>query len=110
MRSNCALIVMLLLARAAAADFGISGLTSDGQLSWTHSLYGVRGVWIPPCGGYFPATDYGCQFLYVDGLGVIHVLVNGSNNAHGGDGQWFYSPGIKFSQLRSFSMDNGGTS
>jgi hypothetical protein len=90
--------------------FGNGGTNAvvDGTLALTNSLYGVRGVWIPPCGGYFLATDYGCQFLYVDGLGVIHVLVNGANNAHGGDGRWFYSPGLKFSQLRSISMDNAG--
>ncbi len=82
----------------------------DGSLALTNSLYGVRGVWQPPTGGYFLATDYGAQFLYVDTAGVIHIFVNGYADSHAGDGQWFYNnpPGYKFGQLRSVSMDNQG--
>jgi hypothetical protein len=77
-------------------------------LAAANSLYGVRGVWQPPIGGYFLATDYGAQFLYVDITGLIHILVNGYAKVHAGDGQWFYTPGYKFGQLRSVSMDNQG--
>ena len=56
---------------------GGTNLVVDGTLAATNSLYGVRGVWQPPIGGYFLATDYGAQFLYVDITGVIHILVNG---------------------------------
>jgi hypothetical protein len=90
--------------------FGNGGenLVVDDSLAATNSLYGVRGVWQPPIGGYFLATDYGAQFLYVDKAGIIHIFVNGQNDDHAGDGQWFYTPGYKFGQLRSVSMDNQG--
>jgi hypothetical protein len=92
--------------------FGNGGenLVVDGTLARANSLYGVRGVWQPPIGGYFLATDYGAQFLYVDITGVIHIFVNGQNNDHAGDGKWFYSPSnYYFGQLRSVSMDNQGS-
>jgi sugar lactone lactonase YvrE len=87
---------------------GETNLVADDTLAVTNSLYGVRGVWQPPIGGYFLATDEGAQFLYVDITGVIHILVNGYADTHAGDGQWFYTPGYKFGQLRSVSMDNQG--
>lgn len=90
--------------------FGNGGtdLVVDDTLAATNSLYGVRGVWQPPIGGYFLATDYGAQFLYVDITGIIHIMVNGYDDTHAGDGQWFYTPGYKFGQLRSVSMDSQG--
>ncbi|HXC98695.1 MAG TPA: hypothetical protein VN048_05090 [Verrucomicrobiae bacterium] len=87
---------------------GGTSLVVDGTLAATNSLYGVRGVWQPPIGGYFLATDYGAQFLYVDVTGIIHIFVNGFADDHSGDGQWFYTPGYKFGQLRSVSMDRQG--
>jgi hypothetical protein len=87
---------------------GGTNLVADDTLAATNSLYGVRGVWQPPIGGYFLATDEGAQFLYVDITGVIHILVNGYADVHAGDGQWFYTPGYKFGQLRSVSMDHQG--
>jgi len=87
---------------------GGTGLVVDDTLAATNSLYGVRGVWQPPIGGYFLATDDGAQFLYVDITGVIHILVNGYEDTHAGDGRWFYLPGYKFGQLRSVSMDHQG--
>jgi len=87
---------------------GGTSLVVDDTLAATNSLYGVRGVWQPPIGGYFLATDEGSQFLYVDITGVIHILVNGQGDTHTGDGQWFYTPGIKFGQLRAVSMDPQG--
>jgi hypothetical protein len=80
----------------------------DDTLAATNSLNDVRGVWQPPTGGYFLATDAGAQLLYVDTAGVIHILVNGYDDDHSGDSQWFYTPGYKFGQLRSVSMDNQG--
>jgi hypothetical protein len=89
-------------------NFG-TNLVVDDTLAATNGLYGVRGVWQPPIGGYFLATDYGAQFLYVDKAGVIHIFVNGQGDDHSGDGQWFYAPAsYKFGQLRSVSMDNQG--
>ena len=87
---------------------GGTGLVVDGTLAFTNSLYGVRGVWQPPIGGYFLATDYGAQFLYVDVTGIIHVLLNGYADDHAGDGQWFYTPGHTIGQMRSVSLDPQG--
>jgi len=95
-------------ARALLFGNGGTNLAVDDTLAATNSLYGVRGVWQPPIGGYFLATDEGAQFLYVDFTGVIHILVNGYDDTHAGDGQWFYTPGYKFGQLRSVSMDHQG--
>ena len=90
--------------------FGNGGTNQvvDDTLAAINSLYGVRGVWQPPIGGYFLATDYGAQLLYVDIKGVLHILVNGFGTTHAGDGQWFYTPGYKFGQLRSVSLDHHG--
>lgn len=87
---------------------GGTGLVVDNSLAATNCLYGVRGVWQPPTGGYFLADDYGAQFLFVDTKGIIHIFVNGLNDDHSGDGQWFDTPGYKFGQLRSVSMDRLG--
>jgi hypothetical protein len=88
---------------------GGAGLVVDNTLAVTNCLDQVRGVWQPPIGGYFLATDAGAQFLYVDKSGIIHIMVNGHGHVHAGDGQWFYSPTIyKFGQLRSVSMDSQG--
>jgi hypothetical protein len=97
-------------ARTLLFGNGGTNLVVDGSPALTNSLYGVRGVWQPPTGGYFLATDYGAQFLYVDLAGVIHIFVAGDNDDHAGDGQWFYNaPTVpKFGQLRSVSMDTLG--
>lgn len=96
-------------ARTLLFGDGSTNLVADDTLAATNGLYGVRGVWQPPTGGYFLATDYGAQFLYVDTAGVIHIMVNGHGDDHAGDGQWFYSPAhYYFGQLRSVSMDNQG--
>jgi len=89
---------------------GGTNLVVDGSLALTNAYYGVRGVWQPPTGGYFLATDYGAQFLFVDNAGVVHLFVNGYADSHAGDGQWFYNnpTGYKLGQLRSVSMDKQG--
>jgi hypothetical protein len=87
---------------------GDTNLVVDDTEAATNSLYAVRGVWQPPIGGYFLATDAGAQFLYVDVSGIIHIMANGYQDTHAGDGKWFYAPGYKFGQLRSVSMDPQG--
>lgn len=39
---------------------------------------------------------------------ILHVLVKGDTDDHCGDGQWSYTPGYKFGQLRSVTTDNQG--
>jgi hypothetical protein len=80
----------------------------EGTLAKTNSLYGVRGVWSLPTGGYLLATHEGSQVLYVDPAGIIHVMVDGASGAHSGDGQWFHSAGAKVSEVRSVSLDSYG--
>jgi hypothetical protein len=88
---------------------GNTNAVVDGTLAKTNSLYGVRGVWLVPTGGYLLGTHEGSQVLYVDPAGIIHVFVNGaSGNVHSGDGQWFHSPGNKVSEVRAVSFDNQG--
>jgi hypothetical protein len=91
--------------------FGNGGTSTvvDDTLALTNSLYGVRGVWIPPSGGYFLADDYSAQFVYVDTAGILHLFLNGNNDTHAGDGQWFYNPSkYLIGQMRSVTMDNQG--
>jgi hypothetical protein len=96
-------------ARTLLFGNGGTSLVVDGTLALTNSLYGVRGIWQPPTGGYFLADDYSAQFLYVDVAGILHIFLNGSGNSHSGDGQWFYAPTKNLiGQMRSVTMDNQG--
>jgi hypothetical protein len=87
---------------------GTTNNVVDGSLAGTNGLYQVRAVWPVPTGGYLLGTDQGCQVLYVDAAGILHVFVDGQAGSHSGDGQWFYSPGYKVSEVRSATMDAQG--
>lgn len=88
---------------------GNENLVVDNSRALTNSLYGVRGVWQPPSGGYFLADDYSAQFVYVDTAGILHLFVNGQQNSHAGDGKFFYAPNnLLIGQMRSVTMDNQG--
>jgi len=81
----------------------------DGAIALNTGLYGVRGVWALPNSGYLLGTHEGSQILYLDAGGVIHVFVDGAlGNVHAGDGDYFYSPGLKVSEVRSISVDSRG--
>src|SRR5207302_6989452 len=81
----------------------------DGASALTSGLYGVRGLWPLPNGGYLLATHEGSQVLYMDPAGILHLFVDGEyGNVHAGDGQWFYAPGFKVSEVRSVTMDFQG--
>lgn len=96
-------------ARTLLYGNGGTSLVVDGTLALTNSLYGVRGIWQPPIGGYFLVDDYSAQTVYVDVNGILHLLLNGQNDDHAGDGGWFYSPTSYFTgQGRSITMDNQG--
>ena len=87
---------------------GGAGNVVDGTPAIANALNQVRAVWPVPTGGYLLGTDQGCQVLYVDPAGILHIFVNGQAGAHSGDGQWFYSPGYKVSQVRSVTLDVQG--
>lgn len=88
---------------------GSTNSVVEGSLATTNALYGVRGIWAFPTGGYLLGTDEGSHVLYVDSAGLIHILVNGApTHVHSGDGQWFHSPGDKVSEVRAITMDSKG--
>ena len=95
--------------RTRIAGNGTTNAVINGTLALTNGLYGVRGVWPLPNGGYLLATHEGSQVLCLDPAGVIYVFVDGeAGNSHSGDGQWFHSPGPKISEVRSVTMDAQG--
>lgn len=87
---------------------GKSNPVVDGTSAVTNSLSGGRGIWKFPADGYLLALHEGSQILYVDTLDIVHVFVDGQNDAHAGDGRWFYAPGAKVAQARSVTMDSQG--
>jgi len=95
--------------RAKLFGDGSTNAVVEGTLAKTNGLYGVRGVWLFPTGGYLLGLHEGNQVLYVDPAGIVHVFVNGtSGNIHSGDGQWFHSPGFKICEVRAVTMDGQG--
>jgi hypothetical protein len=91
------------------AGNGSTGGGGDGMLAVETGLYGVRGIWPLPTGGYLLLTHDGCQLWYVDTSGTIRLLLNGAGGrTHAGDGTFFYSPDPRISEGRSVSMDYDG--
>ena len=90
-----------------AGNGTISG-GGDGFSALQTGLYGVRGVWFLPTGGYLLATHEGSQVWYVDAAGLIHLFVNGRANFHFGDGSFFFTAGLSISEPRSVTLDYDG--
>jgi sugar lactone lactonase YvrE len=81
----------------------------DGEPALSTGLDEVRGIWFHPDGGYLLATHKGGQIWYVDGLGDIHLFLDGdAEHSHGGDGEDYRSPGKKISEPRAVSMTPDG--
>lgn len=87
---------------------GTINMVIDGTYALSNGLYGVRGVWPVPTGGYLLATHEGSQILYVDAANLLYILVDGYAGFHYGDGEWFYMPGWKVSEPRCVTMDARG--
>lgn len=68
----------------------------------------VRGVWPVDTGGLLVCTHKGDQVWYITRDGVAHVLVDGDNDAHAGDGMFYRSPGAKISEPRAVSITPSG--
>lgn len=90
-----------------------NGTTSgggDGQLATATGLAQVRAVWFLPTGAFFVGTDSGAKMWYVDTAGFIHLFLNGTpNNAHAGDGTWFYNPAeLRTGPVRQITTDWNG--
>ena len=81
----------------------------DGFPALQTGLYGVRGVWPVPTGGYLLLTHEGCQLWYMDSAGIVHLLLNGAGGrTHSGDGGFFYTPWPNISEGRSVTIDYDG--
>ncbi|HXJ72695.1 MAG TPA: hypothetical protein VNM37_07570 [Candidatus Dormibacteraeota bacterium] len=95
--------------RTRIAGNGSTSAVVDGTPALLNGLYGVRGVWPLPNGGYLLATHEGSQVLYMDPAGVLYMFVDGeAGDVHAGDGQWFHAPGLNVTEVRSVTMDHQG--
>jgi len=96
--------------RTVLAGNGSSSGGGDGYTGLQTGLYGVRGIWPMPTGGFIILTHDGCQLWYLDSGGIIHLLVNGTGGrTHAGDGLFFYQPAeARISEGRSITMDYDG--
>lgn len=81
----------------------------DGHPALESALYGVRGVWPHPLGGWLFATHEGSQVWYMDSLGTLHLFLDGrADHSHGGDGESFRTPGAKVSEVRAVTVAPSG--
>jgi hypothetical protein len=95
--------------RKVIAGNGLTTGGGDGFSAVETGLYGVRGVWPVPTGGYLLLTHEGSQLWYMDSAGVVRVLLNGAGGrTHSGDGAFFYTPEPTIGQGRSVTMDAEG--
>jgi hypothetical protein len=96
--------------RTRIAGNGTNNGGGDGQPATATGLDGVRGVAFAPTGAFFVCTHRGSQVWYVDLTGMIHLFLNGDrNDAHAGDGTWFYDPTEhRVSENRAVTMDWDG--
>ena len=91
------------------AGNGLPSGGGEGFPALETGLYGVRGVWPVPTGGYLLATHEGSQLWYLDSAGIIHLLLEGAGGrTHGGDGDYFYTPYPKIAEARSVTLDYQG--
>ena len=98
--------------RVAIAGNGTTTGGGDGSPALSTGIYGPRGVWPVPTGGYLLLLHDGAQLCYVDSSNTMHLLVNGlggNGYVHNGDGQYFYAPDeYRIGEGRSVSMDCSG--
>ncbi len=98
--------------RMIIAGNGTTSGGGDGAGAGQTGLYGPRGVWPVPTGGYLLLLHDGAQLWYVDGSNTMHLLINGVGGngfVHGGDGQYFYAPDqFNLGEGRSVALDFAG--
>jgi len=91
------------------AGNGAASGGGDGLPALQTGLYGVRGVWAAPTGGYLLLTHDGSQLWYLDVAGMVHLMLNGGGGrTHAGDGAFFYTPIPTISEGRSVTLDADG--
>ncbi len=88
----------------------VGGGGGDGQLATATPLNEPRAICFLPTGEFFVGTDTGRQVWYVDTHGIIHLIFNGGDLAHAGDGAWFYTDPAtpKVGNVRAITMDYEG--
>jgi DNA-binding beta-propeller fold protein YncE len=82
----------------------------DGFPALQTGLFGPRGVWPVPTGGYLFLLHDGSQLWYMDSADTMHLLINGAGGTtHNGDGFFFYDLSeLKISEGRSVALDYYG--
>lgn len=95
--------------REPIAGNGMSDGGGPGLPALATGLAGVRGIWRDAeTGGLLLATHAGSQIWYMDGWGIIHLLIDGARGAHAGDGEPLDTPGKKVSEIRAVTMTPAG--
>ena len=96
--------------RTVIAGNGTASGGGDGFPALQTGLFGPRGVWPVPTGGYLFLLHDGSQLWYMDSADTMHLLVNGAGGTtHNGDGSFFYDLSeLKINEGRSVTMDHEG--
>jgi sugar lactone lactonase YvrE len=98
--------------RVVIAGNGTTGGGGDGSPALSTGIYGPRGVWAVPTGGYLLLLHDGAQLWFVDAAGTMRLLitgVGGSLYVHAGDGQHFFNHDeYRIGEGRSVAMDDSG--
>ena len=98
--------------RVIIAGNGTTSGGGEGAAALATGIYGPRGIWALPTGGYVMVLHDGAQLWYVDNSNIMHLLVNGQGGngyVHSGDGQHFYAPEqFNIGEGRSVALDQSG--
>lgn len=93
--------------KTAIAGDGTQGSFVEGNLALLTPLNEPRAIW-PYGGGLFVGLHDECRVLYIDATGITHLILRGTAQAHGGDGEAWSTPGDKIGELRSLTIDFAG--
>jgi hypothetical protein len=80
----------------------------DGAKALETSLNEVRGIAPAETGGFFLGTHDGNQVHYLDSYGYLHLLIDGADDVHAGDGEPLTTPGQKVSEVRNVRLNPQG--
>jgi hypothetical protein len=96
--------------KTVIAGNGTASGGGDGFPALQTGLYGPRGIWPVPTGGYLLLLHDGCQLWYMDSTDTMHLLLDGAGGTtHNGDGYFFYDLSeLKISEGRSVALDYEG--
>jgi len=95
--------------RTPVAGNGFTSGGGSGETALETGLYEPRGIFFHPLGGFFIGEHEGSRVWYVDQNGVIHLFIDGFEEAHSGDGERFDTPGAKLSEVRNVTVAADGS-